>query len=66
MKVDSSQERKEKDGGRGGVRRGGEEWGGVGELNNCSISKVIDDQEKKTFSNYFHAIVANPLFLDYV
>ena len=45
--------------------RVGEEWGGVGELNNCSISKVIDDQEKKTFSNYLHAIVANPLFLDY-
>ena len=65
MKVDSSQERKEKDGGRGGVGRGGEGWGGVGELNNCSISKVIDDQEKKTFSNYLHAIVANPLFLDY-
>ena len=52
--------------GRGGVGRGGEEWGGVSELNNCSISKVIDDHEKKTFSNYFHAIVANPLFLDYV
>ena len=49
--------------GRGG-EGWGEEWDGVGELNNCSISKVIDDQEKKTFSNYFHAIVANPLFLD--
>ena len=30
MKVNSSQERKEKDGGRGGVVRGGEGWGGVG------------------------------------
>ena len=46
--------------------RVGVEWGGVGELNNCSISKVIDDQEKKTFSNCFHAIVANLLFPDYV